>query len=119
MIQRTTREFSVGVTPRTQTYLTQNERSMPPLLTLHKFVCPERHTLPQTCDQKCICHSQQREILTKRDFLRVQENNGLVGQRRKRRVDASDRIRDTTGDFIGLGRLQCDLDKDDLWRADT
>jgi hypothetical protein len=102
---------------RTQTYLTQNERSVPPLLTLHNFVCPEHHTLAQTCDQKRICHGQQREILTERDFLCVQEDNGLVGQRRKRCVDATDRVRDTTSDFVRLGRLQCDLDKDDLWRG--
>jgi hypothetical protein len=88
---------------------------MPSLLTLHKFVCPERHTLPQTRDQKRICHGQQCEILTEGDFLCVQEDNGLVGQRRKRCVDASDCVRDTTSDFVGLGRLQCDLDKDDLW----
>jgi hypothetical protein len=28
----------------------------------------------------------------------------------------SDRVRDTTSDFVGLSRLQCGLDKDDLWR---
>ena len=92
---------------------------MPPLLTLHKLVCPERHALPQTRDQKRISHGQQREILTKGDFLCVQENDGLVGQCRKRGVDASDRIRNTTSDFVGLGRLQRDLDKDDLWHAVT
>lgn len=78
---------------------------MPPLLALHELVSPERHSLPQTRDQKRICHGQQREILAKRDFLRVQENDGLVGQRRKRSVHASDGIRDTTGEFVGLGRL--------------
>ena len=45
-----------------------------------------------------------RKLLTK---------NGLISQRRKRRV------RDTTGEFVGLGRLQRDLDKHDLWRVDT
>ena len=70
--------FSNGTFHRTQTYLTQNERSIPPLLALHKLVRPERHPFPQTRDQKRICDSQQREILTKRNFLRMQENDGLV-----------------------------------------
>jgi hypothetical protein len=78
---------------------------VPPLLTLHNFVCPEGHTLAQTRDQKCICDGQQHEILTERDFLCVQEDNGLVGLRRKRCVDMSDRVQDTTSDFIRLDRL--------------
>lgn len=90
---------------------------MSPFLALHELVSPERHSFAQTRDQKRICHSQQRKILAKRDFLRVQENNGLVGQRRKRGIDASDGVRDTTSNFVGLGRLQRDLDKDDLRRA--
>jgi hypothetical protein len=28
----------------------------------------------------------------------------------------SDHVQDTTSDFVGLGHLQCGLDKDDLWR---
>ena len=75
------------------------------------------HTLPQTHDQGRICHGQQRETLAKRDLLSVQENDGLVGRRRKRRTDASDRIRDAAGKFVGLGRLQRDLDKKNLWRT--
>ena len=45
-----------------------------------------------------------RKLLTK---------SGLISRRRKRRV------RDTAGEFVGLGRLQRDLDKHDLWRVDT
>ena len=87
---------------------------MPPLLALHKLVCPQSHTFPQARDQKCICYCQQSKILAERDFLGVQENDGLVGQRRERRVDASDGVRDTTGKLIGLGGLQCDLNENDL-----
>ena len=90
---------------------------MPLLLAFHEFVRSEGHTLAQTRDQKCICHCQQREILAERDFLRVQENDGLVSQRRKRGVNASDSIRDATSEFIRLGSLQRDLDKDDLKRT--
>jgi hypothetical protein len=74
----------------------------------------ERHTLLQTRDQKRICHGQQREIATKRDLLRMQENDGPVAERRKQRIDARDRrrVRWTRSFAVRLG-------KDDLWRADT
>ena len=48
--------------------------------------------------------------MTRHDLLHVQENHGLVGQRRKRRADASDRVRDTAGEFVGRDRLQRDLE---------
>ena len=57
-----------------------------------------------------LCRGQQSEIMTRHDLLHVQENHGLVGQRRKRRADASDRVRDTAGEFVGRDRLQRDLE---------
>jgi hypothetical protein len=71
----------------------------------------ERHTLLQTRDQKRICHGQQREITTKRGSLRIQENDGLVSQHRKHRIDASDRVPDTPDESVGLGGLQRDLER--------
>jgi hypothetical protein len=87
---------------------------MPLLLALDKLMRPERHALAQARDQKCISHGQQCEILAERDFLCVQENDGLVCQSRKCRVDASDCVRNPASKFVRLGRLQRDLEQDDL-----
>lgn len=67
--------------------------------------------IPQTPGYKRICDGPQRKILNKDGLLCMQEN-GLVSQRRKCRVDNS--IRDTPGEFVAFGRLQRNLNKDDI-----
>jgi hypothetical protein len=76
-----------------------------------KLIWPERHILLETRDQKRICHGQQREMATKRDLLRMQETDETVCQRRKHRIDARHRVRDTADESVGLGRLQRDLER--------
>ena len=61
-------------------YLTQNERPVPALLALNKLVRSQSHTLPQTRDHERVRNGQQSQILGKREILRVQEYDRLVGE---------------------------------------
>jgi hypothetical protein len=71
----TTPKPTITITPRK---LTQHQRPIPALLTLHILMSPQRHPLPQTRHNKRISHSQQRQILIERQILDVQENDRLI-----------------------------------------
>ena len=59
---------TITITPRK---LTQQQRPIPALLTLHILMGPQRHPLPQTCHNKRISHSQQRQVLIESQILDV------------------------------------------------
>lgn len=54
---------------------------MSPLLTLDKFMRPQRHTFPHARNHKRIRDRQQREVLGEAHITRVQEDDGLVRER--------------------------------------
>jgi hypothetical protein len=110
---------SVLASPRrTQTYLAQSGCHIPLLDTPQTHVLSAIHT-----SRKVMTKNASATVSNVRYRLNVtccvHRKGWLVGQRRKCRVDASDRVRDSAGEFVGLGRLQRDMDKDDLWHADT
>ena len=70
----TTPKSTITVTP---CKVTQHQRPVPSLQTLHILMGPQRHPLPQTRHNKRISHSQQRQVLIERQILDVQENDGL------------------------------------------
>jgi hypothetical protein len=97
------------------TNFAQNQRPVSPILTFNKLVrpvitisaqnqntriqliayalqrtghSPQGHPLPQTRHQKRVRDSQKSQILTKRDFLRVEEHDWLISKGAERAVDA-------------------------------
>lgn len=97
-----------------ETHLAQNQRPIPPLLTLHKLMRPQRHSLPHARHQKRIRNRQQRKILREAHVARMQENDGLVGECAEPRVDTRDDVTNTAEQLILLGGLESDLEKDNF-----
>jgi len=101
-------------------YLAQNQRPVSSLLTFNKLVRPQSHTFSQTGDDKCICDLQQRQILTERQILCVQEYDRLIRQCRESGVDPRNHVRYRTGGGScgccrrGLGCLESNLDQNNL-----
>ena len=116
MIHKNYTEISLVSAPprRTQTHLVQNDHSMLPLDT------PQTRALSAIPSHKLMVKNASATVRDARYRPNmtccVCRKGWRVGQRRKRGVNASDRIRGITGEFVGLGRLQRD---DDLWCADT
>lgn len=112
-VDRNTRpKPTITITPRK---LAQNQRPEAPLLALHKLVRAQRHALAQARHNERVPDRQQREVLTERQVLRVQEHDGLVRQRRVARVDARDDVGDAPRrGLVRLRRLQRHLDEHDL-----
>ena len=50
------------------------------MLTLHELMRPQRHPLPQTRHHKRIRSSQQPQVHRESDIVRVQQDDGLVGE---------------------------------------
>lgn len=97
-----------------KTYLTQNERPVPPLLALHELVRPQRHAFPEARDKERIRHGQQGKVLAERQVLRVEEHDGLVRERRVARVDVGDDVGDAACELARFGGLEGNLDENDL-----
>ena len=67
--------------------LAQDQRAVPLLLALHELMRTKCHTLAQTRYHERVRNREQREVLAERQVLRVQENDGLVRERREARIE--------------------------------
>lgn len=59
-------------------------------LALDKLVGRKVHALPEGCSDECVGDGHEAEVLGERRGLRVEEDDGHVGERRVFAVDARD-----------------------------
>lgn len=84
------------------------------MLALDKFMRPQRHPLSQTSHHKRISSTQQSQIHRERDILRMQQHDGLIGERAESRVDVRDDVGDGCLELVLFGSSEGDLDEDYL-----
>lgn len=87
---------------------------MPLLLALNKLVRPQSHALAQAGHHERVRNREEREVLAEGEVLSMQEDDGLVCERREARVEVRHDVRDATLHLVLLRCLKCDLDEHNL-----
>jgi hypothetical protein len=73
-------------------HLAQDQRPVSFFLTYDKFMSAQRHAFAHARDKKGVCNRQESKVLTETEVLGVKEDDRLIRERGKSRINARNEV---------------------------